>query len=359
MDKLNSRHIIFLICGTSIVSLKTYPTVFTKTGGRDSWIGIIISSILIILYFLYIIRVCKKTNTYSFYKVFQGAFGKILGTIFMTLFMLTLFITLVESSAVEANSMHTNMLLRTPQWFFLIFFIIPAIYTVKKGKVAIMSVTIVGIILIMLAGINLAMLTAKYKKIQYLFPIFENGITLGFIDSILKTLALYGSIAIVLPYLSEIKDTKKLTRDSLIGLLIVIQMEIISLTGMIMTFGINRANLISYPKLIQTQRVSLFDFLEMGELFVMLQIVGGWFIKYVLTFFAFTKLLKDLNINNKYIHYIISTFVFLFAFAAANNLFTLFRLLNYYTYIALVGFIIIPLTAFIMYDIKNHFHKIK
>ncbi len=358
MDKFNSRHIIFLICGTAIVSLKTYPAVFTKTGGRDSWIGIIISSVLIALYFLYIIRVCKKTNTYSLYKIFCGVFGKIVGTIFIILYMLTLFITLVESSAVEANSMHTNMLLQTPQWFFILFFIIPAIYTLKKGKVAIMSVTIIGIILIMLAGINLAALTAKYKKIQYLFPVFKDGITPGFIDSILKTLGLYGSISIVLPYLSEIKDTKKLVRDSLIGLLIVIQMEIVSLTGVIMTFGINRANLISYPKLIQTQRVSLFDFLEMGELFVMLQIVGGWFIKYVLTFFALTKLLKDININNKYIHYVISIFVFLFAFAASNNLFTLFRFLSYYTYVSLVGFIIIPFTTFIMYDIKNTGKKV-
>lgn len=354
MDKFNSRHIIFLILGTGIVSLKTYPTIFTKVGGRDSWVAVIVSSILIIIYFLYIINVCRKTKTYSLYEIFKGAYGKIIGTVFMIVYMLMLFLTLIESSAVEANSMHTNMLLSTPQWFFLIFFIIPAIYTVKKGKVAIITVTIIGIVLIMIAGINLAILTAKYKKFQYLFPIFKDGITINFLITILKTFGLYGSIAVVLPYLCEIKDTKNIIKDSLIGLFILIQMQIVSVTGVIMTFGINRGNLISYPKLIQTQRVSLFDFLEMGELFVMLQIVGGWFIKYVLTFFALTKLLKDLNINNKYIHYVISTIVFLFAFFAANNLFTLFKLLDYYTYISFVGFIIIPLITFIMYSIRKN-----
>lgn len=359
MDKFNSTHIIFLILGTAVVSLKTYPTVFMKTGGKDSWVAIIISSILIIFYFLYIIKVCRRTNTYNFYAIYTGALGKILGKLFIYLYIFMLFLTLVESAAVEANSMHTNMLLNTPQWFFLIFFVLPAIYTLKKGKVAVISVTCIGIVLIMLAGINLAMLTARYKKVEYLLPVFKNGITTGFLLSIIQTLGLYGSVAIVLPYLSEIKDRKKIFRDSFIGLLILIQMEIISTTGVIMTFDINRANLISYPKLIQTQRVSLLDFLDAGELFVMLQIVGGWFIKYIVTFLSLLIILKQINYKNRYLHYIISTFVFLFAFAASKNLFNLFELLNYYTYISFIGFIIMPLLIFLIYDLKNRFHKIK
>lgn len=351
MDKFNSRHIIFLILGTSVVSLKTYPIIFTRNGQRDSWIAIIISSALIIAYFLYCIKIFKKNNEFNLYKIYCTALGKIFGTIFMILFLLTLFLTLIESSAVEASSMHTNMLLSTPQWFFIIFFIFPAIYTLKKGKVAVMSVTLIGVVLIMIAGVNLSILTAKYKKFQYLFPVFQNGLTSGFLISIIKSLGLYGSIAIVFPFLSEIKDNKKITRDSLIGLLLLVQMHIISITGIIMTFGINRTNMISYTKLIQTQLVSYFGFLEAGELFVMLQIVGGWFIKYVLTFFVLTKLLSDMNFNNKHIHYIISLFVFIFAFWASKNLFVLFYLLNYYCYIALIGFIIMPLCIFLLYDL--------
>jgi spore germination protein (amino acid permease) len=349
---------MFLIFGATIVSLKTYPPVFTRTGGKDSWIAIIISSILILCYFIYIIKVCQRTKTYNIYKIYCGALGKFLGTFFLYFYMLMLFLTLVESSAVEASSMHTNMLLNTPPWFIMIFFIVPAIYSLRKGKVAVVSVTCIGIILIMIAGINLAMLTAPYKKVEYLFPVFKNGITIGFILSILQTLGLYGSVAVVLPYLSEIKDTKHIIRDSIIALLIVIQMEIISTTGVIMTFDINRANLISYPKLIQTQRVSLFDFLDAGELFVMLQIVGGWFIKYIVTFLSLIIVLKDIKFNNKYIHFIISVFIFLFAFAASKNLFVLFKFLNYYTYISFIGFVVVPLAIFLIYDIKNRAVKI-
>jgi spore germination protein (amino acid permease) len=353
LDKFTSKHLIFLILGTTIVSLKTYPTVFMKNGGRDSWIAIIISSILILIYFIYIIKICQKTNTYSLYKIYCSALGKILGTIFIFLFIISLFITLIECSSIEANSMHTNMLLNTPQWFLLIFFIVPAIYTVKKGKVAVITVSCIGLIFIMIAGINLAILSAKYKNYRYLFPIFKDGITTNFIISILKSLGLYGSISITLPYLCEIKNKKTIIKDSLIGLFIVIQMQIISVTGVIMTFGINRSNLISYPKLIQTQRISILDFLEMGELFVMLQMVGGWFIKYILTFFAIFLLLKELNINNKYIHYFISILVFIFAYWVSSNLFRLFRLLEYYSYFSLISLIIIPFIIFTIHYLKN------
>lgn len=358
MDKFNSKHIIFLILGTGIVSLKTYPRVFMIPGGRDSWITIIITSILIAAYFIYIISVCKKTNTYSFYKVFCGAFGKILGTGLLLVYLSMLIITMVESSSAEASSMHTNMLLNTPEWFLLIFFIFPALYTIKKGKVAVVSVTCVGIVLIIIAGINLAMLTAKYKNFHYLFPIFKDGITTGFLISIVKSLGLYSSVAIVFPYLSEIQETKKLTRNSIFGLIFLIQMQIVSVTGIIATFGINRGNLISYPKLIQTQRVSLFDFLDAGELFVMLQIVGGWFIKYVVTFFAAAKLLKDMNFNNKYLHYIISFLVYIASFYISQNLFRLYKFYDFYSYISILGFIIVPLAAFVTFHMKNYTKKV-
>jgi spore germination protein (amino acid permease) len=358
MDKFNSRHLIFLIMGTGIVSLKTYPTIFIRTGGRDSWVAMIIASIIMLTYFLYIIRICQKHKTFSLRKIYCGALGKFLGNMFIYLYMFMLFMSLVESAAAESNSMHTNMLIKTPPWFFLLFFVIPGIYTVKKGKVAVISVVCIGIILIIIAGINLSMLTAPYKRFEYLFPVFKDGITKGFIQSIMQILGLYGNIIIVLPYLSEIADNKKIIRDSIIGLVMVIQMQIISITGILMTFGVKRASLISYPKLIQTQRVSLFDFLDAGELFVMLQIVGGWFIKYVITFLALILLMESIKFSNKYMHYIISTFVFIFAFLLSKNLFRLFDFYNYYSYISFAGFFIIPLSIFIMYDMRHKTHKI-
>ncbi len=169
MDKLNTKHLMFIIWGTSIVAMKTYPNVFIINGGRDSWISVIIASIILFFYFIYILFVCKKTNCYNMDEIYHKALGKTMGDIFLILFIITLIVTLIESSSVEANALHVNMLSDTPPWFFLLFILIPAIYITKKGTRAITIVTIIGICLIMVAGINLAILTAKYKKLVTYF----------------------------------------------------------------------------------------------------------------------------------------------------------------------------------------------
>ncbi len=357
MDKFSSRHFIFLILSTSIVSLKTYPTIYMQNGHRDSWIAIIIASIIICVFFVYIIGIWKKGKKDSIVEIYHIALGKYLGNIFLYIFIATLFITLIECSSVEADSMHRNMMLETPNWYFLLFFIVPSIYTIRKDIVAIITVTIIGITLIMIAGINLSILTARYKKFSLLFPIFEHGITTGFIVCILKMVGLYGCISITLPYLSKIADKeKKMIKNTIIGLLISIQMQIISVTGMIMTFGPDRVNQMSYPKLLQTQLVSYLQFLEFGELYVMLQIIGGWLLKYLATFYALLTILRQLNVSRKtilYLTYILSGFVYIISYYITKNFFVLFTFLNYYGYICLINFVIMPLIVFTIYNHKK------
>ncbi len=354
MDKLNARHFIFIILGTSIVALKTYPNIIIDYGGRDSWIAVSIASLLILLFTVYILWICKKTNTYNILEIYNSALGQRLGTIFLFLFIFTLLLTLIESSSIEANAMHQNMLLETPPWYILLFFIVVAIYSVSKGIPSIIIITILGIMFIMFAGINLGIMTIKYKESKYLFPILENGLDLNFWIATLKSLGTYAGVVIFLPFLVNIdeKEQHKLMKNSIIALIIVIQMEIISMTGVITTFGPDRAMNIWYPKLIQTQLVSYFGFLESGEFFVMLQIVGGWFIKYILTFYGLIALLKEFNLISKYSIYIISVLTFLFSFLISKNGFTLLKFLIYYNYISLVNFIIIPFIVYTIFLIK-------
>ncbi|MBM7614816.1 GerAB/ArcD/ProY family transporter [Alkaliphilus hydrothermalis] len=353
MDKINPKHYAFLILATCIVSLKTYPKVFIQNGLRDSWVAVITSSILILLFLIYVIKTCQKNNVYNLVEIFQGALGKTFGNVMLGLFCLTLFFTLVESAAVEASSMHTNMLVATPVWFFILFFVGPAIYTLKQDLVAIITVTLIGISLIIIAGMNLAAMTHPYKDYSLLFPVFARGISGGFILSILQTLGLFGCVSITFPYLVDVTSKKRLLLYAVLGILFVIQMQIVSTTGVIATFDISRINQMPYPKLLQTQLVSHFRFLEAGELFVMLQIVGGWYIKYVVTFYALIKILKGLKINTPYMIYIISLMVAISAYLAGNDLFVLFRFLAYYTYIAFVGFVVIPTFVFAVFSFKN------
>mgnify|MGYP001068403565 CR=1 FL=1 len=357
MDRFNPRHFAFLILATSIVSLKTYPTIFIADGGRDSWIAMIIASIIAFLFFTYLIKVCIRKNSFDLHSIYHKAVGKTFGNILLGLFIFTMLMTLVESAAVEANSMHTNMFIETPTWYLLLFFIVPIIYTIRKDIVAIITVTMIGIVLIMIAGINLSILTSRYKSFKLLLPILENGLNKGIFIAIIKILGLYGSVSICLPYLSKLGTTEKMTKAIAIGLLIVIQMQIVSTVGLIMTFGPKKTITFSYPKLIQTQQVSYFRFLTLGELYVMLQILGGWMLKYLVTFYGILIILKGFNLKRKhliYLTYIISGLVYGAAYFISKNLFVLFKFLNYYAFICLINFVIIPLIVFIIFSIRTN-----
>jgi len=361
MDKFTSKHYAFFILSTGIVSMKTYPRVYIVNGGRESWIGIIIASILALIFYVYLLSICKKHNCFSIHKIYEKALGPKLGKVFLIIFIATLFITLIESASAEANSMHTNMLLETPQWYFLLFFIIPIIYTIRKDIVAVVTVTMIGIVFIMLAGINLSILTAKYKNYQLLFPVFSNGLHRGFFISIIQMVGLYGSISISLPYLVKIKETKEIIKHSIVGLIIVFQMEIVAIIGVIATFGVDFTNTMPYPKLMQTQQVSYMRFLEFGELYVMLQIVGGWLLKYMATFYAILLLCKELfNFKKKqlvYTTYIVSVAVFIPSYFLANRLSNLFRFFDVYTYVSFVSFVLIPFVIFTIYAFKMNKEK--
>jgi spore germination protein (amino acid permease) len=353
MDKLTSKHLMFIIWGTTIVSIKTNLNIFVKDAGRDTWIAVIVSSLLIFLYLMYTINACVKGNDFNLVNIYNRALGKRFSKIFLLLLILNLFFTLVESASVEASAMHINVFLETPPWYLILFFVIPAIYTVRSGVVPVITVTIIGVILAMIAGINLVMLTAKYKEYKYLLPILAEGITPGFIAAVLKSLGLYGSLLIMYPYFGYIQETKKIKFHAALGLLFVMQMHIVAMTGAISSFGPVRTQLLAYPKLTQTQQISLFGFLESGEFFVMFQIIGGWFVKYVLTFHAIMKLLEDMDIKNNLIIYGISAVVLLSSYFVSSNLFRLSSMLNYYSYLSLVNFIIIPFCVFTIFKFKK------
>lgn len=354
MDKFTAKHIGFVLLGVGIVSLKSYPSLLTRNGGRDTWMAMGIAGLLAMLYLFFMLHVFKKCDFKNLISIYKAAVGKWLGYIFLFFFILTLFMTLVESASVEANSMHTNMLLQVPPWMFLLFFIPPGLYAVKKGIGAIITITIISMVLVSISGMNLAFLTAPYKHFNYLKPFLENGISSGLILSLLQELGLFGCLAIAFPFIPYLGDKTSFIKYLMIAMLFVFQVEFIAMSGVLMTFDVSLLNTMSYPKLLQTQLISQFRFLEAGELFVMLQMVGGWFVKYVLCMFAMIHVIEKLNIKIKHLGLWISLVCFVASYYISKDLFLLFKYLNIYTYVCLINFVIIPFFIFLIYALRGY-----
>ncbi|WP_040210252.1 GerAB/ArcD/ProY family transporter [Clostridium polynesiense] len=208
MDTLSSKHMIFLISGAAIVSLNSYSSIFIRTGGRDSWLAMITASVIILLIVWYFMSAMKRSNCYDIKEIHYKAYGKTLGSIILFLYALMLLITAVECSAVEANSIHTNLFIETPMWYLILFFIVPAVYPIKKGYTSIFLTTIITVILIYLAFATTEVLAEKYKDYNHLLPLMQVGLHKNFLKSILQILGVYGSLFIVLPYISGVLEKK-------------------------------------------------------------------------------------------------------------------------------------------------------
>jgi len=132
-----------------------------------------------------------------------------------------------------------------------------------------------------------------------------------------------------------------------------VQIEIVSMVGVLSTFGMDRLNNLIYPKLTQTQLVSHFGFLEAGELFVMLQVIAGWFIQYVLAFYALMQGAEMMKIKGSFLEYGICVISFAVAFFVSRNLLDMFEALSGLIYAQLGGFIALPVVVFTVFLLKN------
>ncbi|MCH3965933.1 MAG: endospore germination permease [Clostridium sp.] len=357
MDKLNFKHIFFLICAVSIASQKTYPEIFINLSGRDSWVADIAACVIMILYFDYIVNIWVKNKCKSIIDVFDGAFGKLLGRCLLAIFVLGMFLSLVESASVESSVMHTNMFIESPVWYIALFVVLPGLYIVKNGKQSVMIVIIISMVISVFNGINLSILTQQYKDYRRLFPIFQNGLNINFFTSIVKTVGMYSSISIVIPLLSQLKTDKKLRKYAFLSNLFIAQMVIVSTIGLLATFNSERASTLVYGKLIQTQLVTYFGFIASGEFYVIFQTIASWFAKYIASFFSIMVILKELRPGYKLpslkIQIVLTLIVYIISYFSARKLLVLFKLLNIYIYICIVLFFILPIAAFTIFNFKN------
>lgn len=354
MRYLSKNYLIFIILGTAIVSLKAYPTLLIEYGERDTWIALIFSSLLLLIFSLIIIKAFSSKADAKLKTIYFRAFGKYLGSFLLWLFILTLILTLIECTASESSMMSVNILDRTPPWYLILFLVIPATYAILHGENAMLILTIIGIFFIFISGTNLSILLFAYRKVEYIMPIMKNGFSKNFIICIFKGLAMLSGFGILLPFIYKVKSRDKIKTPIIIGWALLCQIQVVAMSGLLMTITAPRAIDKYYPRLLQTQLVNYFNFIESGELYVLFQVIGGWFVKYILTFYALLIILKQLNINRKYTFYIVSFCVTILAYILNTNVLNLFSFIDYYTYISFVNFIIIPFIASLIVIIKDY-----
>ena len=352
MNKMSTKHLMFFIAAVSIIALRSYSSIFVKYGGRDSALIASAACLLIYIYFLFLMKICKKTGSYNFSDIIYKSFSKSAACIIILIFSIGLFLSSIESASVEASSIHTNFFLSTPTWYCLLFFIIPAGYVISKNFNSILITVILSVSIVLAGDIILFLLLAKYLDFNYLLPILKDGFTKDNLFCLLEIVCSLSSIAIVLPFLSYLDSKKSLIKHSSLAIAACSILILVSFISIITFFGPQRAANIFYPEYVASQRVQIASFLEFGELFYIFRSVIMWFLKYILASYGIILLYKD-KINNKKLFIILySTIVFTASYILTENQYFLFNALE--TLQLIIGFIyiIIPVVCFIIYYLK-------
>lgn len=353
MNKISSKHFIFFIIGVSFISLKSYPSIFINIGGRDTWLYALIACVLFTAYLIYMIHICKSTDTYDINLIFTSSLSKILGNILLLLFCINLFFTALEAASVEANILHSCIFLETPVWYILIFFLVPSLFLLNKDIKTLLIFILLGVSALIINSIIYLVMTQSYKTMNYVLPVLGAGINGDFFITIALILGSLSTFVVALPFMKYIREFQGIKIHSFYGAAIVSAIVIVSILGVITAFGPLRAANIFYPEYILGQRVEIGGFIEFGEFFFILQIVVGFFIKYVLSSYAIIIIFDKLIKNRKLFIGIYTFLTFVFASFLGRNNFILYDILKYYQIFNLIIFLIIPISTYTIFYFKK------
>lgn len=353
MNKVSSKHLMFLILGATLVSIRCYSSVFISLGKRDTWIFTLFASMIILLFLLFIFNIITKNNTYDVTEVIYGQFPKIIGLLFIFIFIIGLFLLSIESVAVFSNSIHTNYMQFTPNWFCIIIFLLASTYVLFKKFNAILSLVIIIVSITVIGDIFYLILVAPYLNLNELLPIMQDGFTKEKWLCLLSILGNLSSVSIVFPYMKFVQKKNAIISDSIFAMIILGFFTTTSIVSIISFLGPDRASNIYYPEYIQSQRILIAGFLEFGELFYIFRSVCMCFIKYILCSFGIFLLFEDkIKNRNRLIAYY-TLLIFIFSFLLTKNQEILFRFLKYNQYLVLFPLLLIPLLCFTIYYFRH------
>ncbi|WP_339146167.1 MULTISPECIES: GerAB/ArcD/ProY family transporter [unclassified Sutcliffiella] len=176
-NEISQWQLFVLIIQTQIgVSVLSLPYTVSKNAKWDGWISVIVAGIGIQIIITVIWMLLKnKDKMETIYSMQMLLFGKKLGFIFNSLYIL-FFITIFSFILVlYSEIIKTWILIYTPHWMIVITLLVPIIYLVKAGLQPIARFNVLTAFIIVLIIISVAI---SYKKVNilYILPIGYNGI---------------------------------------------------------------------------------------------------------------------------------------------------------------------------------------
>lgn len=283
-DSVTPLHIILLLMTAS--GLKNHVFAISpliSTAGRDAWMTVLITMVLILLWAPVLIYIHKKTNGRSIMEWLSKTIGIIGTRIFMVIIIC--YLLLSASVSLRETITWTNIayLPETPPILLtFIFVIICWFFSISKFR----TINIVNVFLlffVIIFGFFVAIANFQYKNYSLLLPFLENGYA-----PVIKGIKYQASGMVELFFFlllqHKIKEPLRF-RHFFITILILTGLTIGPLMGSIVEFGPTEATRQRFPPYEQWGLVSIGRFIEHVDFLSIYQWLSGVFIRISLLFF--------------------------------------------------------------------------
>lgn len=353
MINLKSKHLLFLIIPSVIISIATYGSLFLEFGGKNTWI-ICIAAFFIEFIFLYLLTIgFKKEGSYKFMSIAEKSVGKIGKFIFFILLTLTLVFVCIEAAATNSNALHTNLFIETPPWYCLLLFMITAYYICTKSLSAILTTMSISTFFAFFSNLLLSLLSLKYANFDFLLPIYMEKSISEYITCFLLFLGNLSGFFIIFPVIHVLKDKHKFKFFIIIAYIAACILILLNLLSVLFCINPIRASNLYYPIFTVSQRLFFAWFGESGEIFTILMLSFTWISKYLLSYSVICILWNEKIKNKKIFSAIFSVIVFIASYFASKNTYDLFFILKYMQLLFLLVFFIFPFIILIIYFIRS------
>lgn len=315
---------------------------------EDTWISIIIGSIIGIIPFLIYEKIKEKYPKDTLLTINRKIFPKI-GKIINFIISLTCLLTAIYVFWILIKFTNSLFLYKTKPWIVSIALIIPIYYTSSKDIHIISKVSLILFYISALFQIIITTGLIKNIDLNNIKPILQNNI-----PSIFNSSLIYITINLSKLFFLTIIPNEKIKNYSFKKSILIYIITNIAILNIIIstigTFGINLSMLYEYSAFQVLKRVNILSTFNKMESILALEAIFALFIQEIIIIYYIKKIIniKIVKKANKYIPLLICLIILL----VSNNIFQTYKIENiffkkYIIYLIYPLFIILPLITYL------------
>ncbi|MFC9538704.1 endospore germination permease [Lysinibacillus sp. NPDC056959] len=291
VGSISILHVIFL--SMTVIGLKNHVTIIPPlldVVGRDGWISVIISAVIIFFWLFFLVYIQKKTNQEPIRDWLDGKIGKTGSTIVIYIIAIFLFILAAFTMVETLQWVNTTFLPQTPVTILLLIYTILCIFLVTTSLQTIVILNVFVLFGVVVFGFFVAFTNIQVKEYELLRPFFEHGFQ-PVIKGMIYPASGFIELLILLFLQHQFKERIRWYHFGIM-LFILMGLTLGPLMGAIAEFGPTEAAKQRYPAYEEWGLVSIGRYIEHLDFFSIYQWLTGTFIRVSFLLYVIADLFK-------------------------------------------------------------------